>query len=488
MPYEHGMKVRENPTSLATPVNSTAGLQIVFGTAPINLLANPESAVNKLIICYTMADAIALLGYKDDYSKYTLCQSMDANYKLYAVAPVVFCNVLDPSKHKTAVEETECAIVKGQSTLAVDGILLDSLIVKAGDTPLTKTTHYIATFDDNGNAVITLTSAGMTAASSETALTISGNKIDPSKVTATDVIGGYDATTGKESGLELIKRVFPTFDLAAGLILAPGWSHIAEVGAVMQAKCDSINGSFKCECIIDISTTAAPKLTDVPAAKSNSALMSSHAIGVYPMVKTASGKIMYYSAVLGALYCSYDASNGNVPYRKVSNLPMNIAGACLADGTEVTLDQLEANQLNAIGVVTIIKMNGFRAWGNNTCAYPTTQDPKERWIRTRRMFSWLGNTFIKTFFEKVDDPTDYRLVESVVDDWNVFCSTLASNSNLADSRMEYIADENPIEQILSGKIIFHQYLAVHTPAESIENILEFDPTMLESVLNGGDEE
>ena len=132
-------------------------------------------------------------------------------------------------------------------------------------------------------------------------------------------------------------------------------------------------------------------------------------------------------------------------------------------------------------------MNGIRAWGNNTCAYPGEVDPKQRWIRARRMISWLANTFIKYFFNRVDDPTDYRLIENVVDDWNVFCSTLTANNNLAGSRMEYKADENPVEQVLNGRIIFHQYLAVHTPAESIENVLEFDPTMLQSALNGGEE-
>jgi hypothetical protein len=488
MPYEHGISVRENPTSLATPVNSTAGLQIVFGTAPINLLDDPASAVNKLFLCHTMAEAIACLGYNDDYSKYTLCQSMDANFKLYANAPVVFCNVLDPTTHVSAVAETECTITKGQATLAVEGILLASLVVKAGETTLTKNTHYIVSFDDNGNAVVTLTTAGATAAESVTALTISGNKIDPSKVAAADIIGGFDASTGKESGLELIKRVFPTFDLTAGLILAPGWSHIADVAAVMQAKCEAINGSFKCECIVDISTTAAPKIADVAAAKTANILTSGHAIAAYPMVKTSSGRVMYYSAVLGALYCKEDADNGNIPAKKFSNRPIAISAACLADGTEVSFDQLEANTLNAVGVVTIIKMNGLRVWGNNTCAYPGTVDPKERWIRTRRMFTWIANTFIKTFFEKVDDPTNYRLIESLVDEWNVYCSTLAAKENIADSRMEYRADENPVEQILNGKIVFHQYLAVHTPAEKIENILEFDPTMLQTALNGGNEE
>ena len=54
MPYSHGIKVTETATKIAAPVKSTAGLQVVFGTAPINLLEDPASAVNKLILCLTL--------------------------------------------------------------------------------------------------------------------------------------------------------------------------------------------------------------------------------------------------------------------------------------------------------------------------------------------------------------------------------------------------------------------------------------------------
>ena len=51
--------------------------------------------------------------------------------------------------------------------------------------------------------------------------------------------------------------------------------------------------------------------------------------------------------------------------------------------------------------------------------------------------------------------------------------------------MEYIADENPVTDVLNGKVQFHQYLAPYPPAEDILNVLEFDPDMLMSALGGG---
>lgn len=161
MAYQHGIDIKENATSISAPITGTAGLQVVFGTAPVNLLADPYAAVNKLIIAYSLADAIAGLGYSTDYESYTLCQSMDANFRLFGIAPVIFCNVLDPTKHKTTQEETECELSGGQAILRVAGMLLDTLVVKAGDQNINKE-NYIASFDDDGYVVITLTKAGLT--------------------------------------------------------------------------------------------------------------------------------------------------------------------------------------------------------------------------------------------------------------------------------------------------------------------------------------
>jgi len=484
MAYQHGIDIKENATSISAPITGTAGLQVVFGTAPVNLLADPYSAVNKLIIAYSLADAVAGLGYSTDYESYTLCQSMDANFRLFGIAPVIFCNVLDPTKHKTAQEETECELSGGQATLKVTGMLLDTLVVKAGDTKIAKE-NYIAGFDDNGYVVITLTAAGQTTISTGK-IKISGEKLDPTAVTEADIIGGYNATTGEETGIELVRQVYPKFSMTPGLLLAPGWSHNALVAATLAAKCNEINGVFTCECLIDISTENARKYTDVSAEKENIACISKHAILCWPMVK-AMDKVFYYSAVLAALISYTDASNDDVPNLSPSNIKIPVSGAVLGDGTEVLLDQTQANNLNAVGVVTALNSNGWRSWGNNTACYPDNTDPKDRWIACRRFFSWHGNSFILSYFDRVDNPANYRLIENLVDDENIRGNSLVSQGKAAGVRIEYNATENPVSQVLDGKIKFHQYLAPYTPAEFIENTLEFDPSMLETALAGGEE-
>ena len=62
MAYKHGVYTSEVPTSIVPAVNSTAGLPVVFGTAPIHLASN-RAEVNKPILCYTYAEAVAAMGY-----------------------------------------------------------------------------------------------------------------------------------------------------------------------------------------------------------------------------------------------------------------------------------------------------------------------------------------------------------------------------------------------------------------------------------------
>lgn len=477
MAYMHGVRVQENPTSVSSPAITEGGVPVIFGTAPVNMAKDPENATNKLFLCNTFAEAKAAVGYSDDYDNYTLCQAMDAFFKAYGVGPIVLCNVLDPTKHKTTYTET-LAVTNGQAVSKVEGVLLSGLKV-AGDAELTLDTDYTVEFNDDGYLVVTVIKESVAS------ITLTGNKLDPSAVTEAEIIGSYDAETGVETGVELVRKVYPKFSLAPNMLLAPGWSHIPAVGLALSEKCTEINGMFKCECILDIDCSAdgATKYTDVEGVKADSGYYSKHAIALWPMGKY-NGKAMAYSAMYAAMVAYTDYQNGNVPNLSPSNKEIKFTAAVLADGTEVDLDIVQANELNAVGVVTLLNLNGFKAWGNNTAAYPEVTDPKDRWICCRRFFSWWGNSFIQNYMEKVDNPTNQRLIESIIDSENVRGNSLVSQGKCAGIKMVYNKEDNPIENILNGKVVFRQYLAPYTPAEDILNILEFDPSMIEAALGG----
>ena len=156
-------------------------------------------------------------------------------------------------------------------------------------------------------------------------------------------------------------------------------------------------------------------------------------------------------------------------------------------GLTVPLDQEQANLLNGQGVITAINANGFKLWGNNTAAYPSTTDPKDRWLAVRRFFDWDGNNFILTYFQKVDKPGNKRLIQSIVDSQNIIGNGYVARDYCAGYRLEFKEDENPITDLLDGKLTTHTYLAPYIPAEKIVNIREYDTAALEAALTGGGE-
>ena len=483
MAYNHGVRVLENPTSLTTPRQGTAGLQVIIGVAPVNLAEDPYNATNRPKIAYSFAEASAAVGYCDNFKDYNICESVDASFRVLNIAPIILINVLDPKTHKKALEEQEVEVIEGQAVIETFGVLADTLRVRSGDREMAADTDYIITFDDDGMAVITLVDA-----TGINALTVSGSVIDPSKITYRDIIGCYNVSTGEEKGLEVIRQIFPLLQLTPGLLVSPGWSKQPNVGAAIAAKCTGINGVFSCEAIVDLDTTeesGARKYTDVLTVKQASGFVSNHLSVEWPCVKIGD-KIYHASAIKAALTAYIDAGNDDVPSLSPSNKAVGISGLCLEDGTEVVLDEQQANLVNSFGVCTFNNFSGWTTWGNNTAIYPTSSDPKDRWFCCRRFFSWWGNSFILTYHERVDDYNNPRLVEAIVDDENVRGNSYAAQGKCAGAYIEWREQENTINDIMGGKMQFLHHLAPWTPAEDILDVLEFDPDLLEAAFTGGE--
>ena len=490
MAYNHGVYNQEQETSLTTPRQGTAGLQVIFGTAPIHLAEDPAAAVNKPVVCYSFAECQKAMGYSDNFKDFTLCQSMDACFRVFNVAPIILVNVLDPGKesHTTKNAEESCDVEAGAVAYNKQFVLLDTIVVKNNDATLVAGSDYVATHAEDGTVLITILSE---AAKEAETLKVASTSLKPDGVTEADLVGGYNVGTGAETGLELVRQIYPRFGMTPGILLAPGWSHNPTVAAALQAKTEGINGNFDCVTYLDISTDAeedgAEVYTDVRTAKEDLGATSPHAAALWPM-GAVGDKIYYLSAMFAAMTAYTDAGNSDVPYESPSNKDLKITATVLKDGTEILLDQQQANDLlNANGVITAINANGYKAWGNNTAAYPSTTDPKDRWLAVRRFFDWDGNNFILTYFQKADKPGNTRLIQSIVDSQNIIGNGYVARDYCAGYRTEFKSDENPITNLLAGHLTTHTYLAPYIPAEYIENIREYDTKALEAALTGGGE-
>lgn len=485
MAYRHGIYVSEIPTAIVPPVSASAGLPVVFGTAPVNLAADPTGITNVPTLCYTYQEAVAAFGYSKDWEKYTLCEFMKSQFALYAVGPVVFINVLDPAVHKKEEENTNIAMAKGVAKIKSTGVLLASLVVKLTEAgqPLVKDTDYTAAFNDEAEVIVTRIEGG-DIPEPQASILCSYTDIDPSAVDTDDIIGGIDIATGDPEGLELVNRVFPLFRLIPGQIVAPGWSHHPAVAAVMTAKAGNINGHFKAIAVTDAdsSSEGADQYTKVAAWKNDNNYMSPRQIVCWPKVKLGDDHYHLSTQAAGRM-CLTDFDNSDVPYKSPSNKSIQANGAMVASGKAVALDPEQAAYLNGQGIVTALNfIGGWKLWGNRTGVYPASSDPKDAFIPVRRMFDWIGNTLTQTFWSKIDEPTNRLLIDTVMDSANIWFNGLAARKMILGGRVEFLSSENPTTDLIDGIIKFHVYVMPPGPAREMDFIMEYDVNYMSTLF------
>jgi len=479
---KHGVFTEEIPLSVLSPASPEATIPVVFGTAPINRSAYAVPPVNKPILCNSFAEAVAAFGYSSDFDKYTLSEFVDSHFQLYGQSPAVLVNVLDPVEHKTSVAPASVAVAGGMATIDAEGILLATVVVKSQDDAKTYVlnTDYTLAFKTSGRVVLAVKSGGTIPANTAT-LKVSYDKLNPAAVEASDIIGGVDATSGDLTGLELIQQVFPRYRLVTGLIVAPKYSQDPTVAAVMTAKATNINGHFKAIALTDIPTDTVTKAADVPGWKTDHAFTSELQVNLWPKVKLG-GKVYHMSTHAAGVICATDAMNGFVPSKSASNKPLKIDGAVLQDGKEILLGTDMAQYLNAQGIVTALNfIGGWKLWGNRSGAFPDNSAPTEAFTALRRMFNWISNTIVLTYWKYVDDPANKRLVEAVTDSLNIWLNGLQASEYILGGRVEFLKEENPAADLMNGKLTFHVFITPPSPAQELAFKIEYDPQYLAAI-------
>ena len=404
------------------------------------------------------------------------------------MSPCVLINVLDPARHNEKFTDKEYEISDSKVNLGADVIIASGFEAADIDDEESRTLYeenkdYSIGYDSDGNAVLNVISGGALVAKTKIYLTFT--KFKPESVTSYDIIGGIDAQTGDYTGFEHVNSVFPKFRLVPGLLGAPGWSEKPEVAAVMRAKADSINGLFTCQSVVDIPSDSegADRYSEAPEWKNRNNYMAERQIVCWPKVKLGDDEFHLSTQLIG-LMNKIDADNEDIPYESPSNKSLQMNECIIASGKEVNLGHDQANYLNGQGIVTALNwIGGWKAWGNRTGVYPSNTDVKDSFIPVRRMFDWIRNDFIQTFWQKVDKPITPRLIKTIIDSYNIRLNGLAAREFILGGRIEFLRTENATTDLLNGILRFHIYLTPPPPAEEIEGILEFDPAYFEVLFD-----
>ena len=294
------------------------------------------------------------------------------------------------------------------------------------------------------------------------------NQPDPTKVLPSDIIGGYDATTGMRKGLRIIEELYSRFGFTAKLILAPVY-------------CESI--AVMTEMIAVAENNRAIALIDAPAGMTVQQVINARGTGgqlntssyraviCYPHLKvwdtaTNSERLEPLSQRLAGVIAKTDHEDGY--WFSPSNREiLGIIGIERPITAGINNPNSEANILNENGILTVFNSfgTGYRVWGNRSAAWPTKTNPKN-FISVRRTADIIAESIEYSTMQWLDKPISV-VIDGVLAQVNAFIRTLIGRGALVDGKCYFLKDKNPPSELANGHITFSYEIMPPTPAERI---------------------
>ena len=256
MPYKHGVSANLIPSQPAFPPSGIGTLPVYVGTAPINVLADPEAALNKVILVKSLNEAKLAVGYSDDWDTFTLCEAIDAHFNnpLGNMGPIVLINVFDPATDTKEGSEN-VALVDKVGYIDNEKVLLESIEIADKVLGTDYNAEYVVIDGKNKVKITDISVGGLV---SPVAVTF--DEMDISKISAADIVGTVDED-GVRTGLQVVDFVYQDTGLIPTILAAPGWSEDPVVYTGLVSKCQAINSHWDAICVADIDSSSAGAVT-----------------------------------------------------------------------------------------------------------------------------------------------------------------------------------------------------------------------------------
>jgi hypothetical protein len=475
--YKHGVYGTLEPSTDSLPPSGVGTLPIYIGTAPVQQLANPAAAVNVPITLNNYDDAVSKIGYSDDWTTFTLSEVVYAHFKnrIQPIGPIIVINVMDPTVHSSP-EAKSVAIVNGVGYID-EPVVLESIEIE----DKVRGTDYEATYVNGGRVKI----SALPGKTLDNPTSVTYNKMDVSTVQTSDIIGGN--TDGVRTGMAVVDLVYQKLNQVPTILAAPGWSQIKEIKVAMVTKAQKVNGHWDAVVLADLDVSAATATiaqainwketngyTDVPLK-----------VG-WPKASVA-GRTFWSSTIMGVRMQQTDFANDNVPSESPSNKRVDVTATVLGDGTEISFDELQANELNAEGITTFNFRDGIWVlWGphNANYKYGTEIKPEDTFDASIRMARYLTNTFQRRYGAEVDGPLNRSKVDTILNDAGVWLNGLVADGHLLSASINFNETSNPVSSMVEGDFVF-DVLNTNTPvAKSLTFRVRYTTEGLSTLFGG----
>lgn len=435
-------------------------------TAVVGLIGTaPTGAVNVPTIVLSERDAAAF-GELRYAGGYTIPQALDAIFDQGA-GTVIVINVCDPAIHKAAVtnEAVTLPATTGRAKLA--HAYVSDVTVKSDNLSVTYTAGTDFELDAAAGEIVRVSAGAIPPGAS---LKVSYTYVDPTAVTASDIIGTVTAS-GARTGMKALDDTYNLFGFNAKLLIAPVYGTLTSVSAELISMAHKLRAMALIDAPVGVTVQQVIQGRG-PSGSINFNTSSERAILCYPHLKvfdaaTGQERLEPMSQRLAGVICRKDAENGY--WWSPSNTEiLGITGTERPITARVNDAQSEANLLNENGVVTLFNSfgSGLRTWGNRSAAWPSLTHPRN-FINVRRTADVLHESVEYSMLQFIDSPIDDGLIDAIRESVNGFIRTLMARGALIDGSCTYDPAKNPPTEIALGHLTFDITFMPPTPAERI---------------------
>ena len=286
--------------------------------------------------------------------------------------------------------------------------------------------------------------------------------------TQTHVLGGVDEA-GQYLGLKALLASQSVAKVTPRILIAPGFTHqrpidpddnTRQLANPVVAELLGIAERLRAVIIAD-----GPNATDAAAIDYREDWGSARIYVVDPHVKVMkNGAVVTEpaSARVAGLIAKIDNDRG-FWWSPSNNVINGIVGSHRPVDFALGDPNARANLLNENEVATIIQEDGYRLWGNRTCA----SDPKWAFLSVRRTADMINESLLRAHLWAVDRNITRTYVEEVTEGVNAYLRQLKAQGAILGGKCWADPDLNSPQSIQDGKIYFNFDFTPPYPAEHI---------------------
>lgn len=279
--------------------------------------------------------------------------------------------------------------------------------------------------------------------------------------TIANIIGGVDAQTGDYKGVQAFLSAESIVHSAPRILIAPGFTHQRpnnQANPVISSML-AIADRLRAVIIAD-----GPNTNDQDAITWRKDFGHARVYVIDPWVKifTDHEAVVPPSPYVAGLIARSDNENGF--WWSPSNQEIyGIVGT--ARPVDFTLGDANcrANFLNENEVTTIIHQEGYRLWGNRSCA----SDPKWAFLSVRRTADLINDSLLRAHLWAVDRNITRTYLDDVVESVNSYLAHLKALGAILGGECYPDHELNTPANIAQGKVYFDFDFTPPYPAERI---------------------